>query len=128
VFEASPCKFPADVFSFGMVIYAVLTGLQPFPGMTAFKRMREIVDGGCPEFPSSAPKALVRLARKCFAADPQQQPTFSAIVDGRSIWAFREYRTRVTADRQLKADVGSAKRQGSAPKDGEVTRWPEAVN
>ncbi|KAK9143934.1 hypothetical protein Syun_013334 [Stephania yunnanensis] len=71
----------ADVYSFGMICFELLTGKVPFEDghLQGDKMSRNIQAGERPLFPFSAPKYLVSLTKKCWHLDPTQRPSFSSI-------------------------------------------------
>ncbi|GAX73010.1 hypothetical protein CEUSTIGMA_g462.t1 [Chlamydomonas eustigma] len=79
-----------DVYSFGIVMYEVYTCQRPYADIinsTRDKKLRNKTiltqvtqEGRRPEFPLYAPSSYVRLAQRCWAADPLQRPTFAEVV------------------------------------------------
>ncbi|CAL5433314.1 unnamed protein product [Camellia sinensis] len=71
----------ADVYSFGMLCFEILTGKIPFEEghLQEDKMGRNIRAGERPLFPYTSPKYLVSLTRKCWQANPIQRLSFSAI-------------------------------------------------
>ncbi|PSS09361.1 Protein kinase [Actinidia chinensis var. chinensis] len=71
----------ADVYSFGMLCFEILTGKVPFEEghLQEDKMGRNIRAGERPLFPYNSPKYLVNLTRKCWQAEPTQRPSFSSI-------------------------------------------------
>ncbi|CAI9094263.1 OLC1v1029969C1 [Oldenlandia corymbosa var. corymbosa] len=71
----------ADVYSFGMLCFELLTGKVPFEDshLQGDKMVRNIRAGGRPLFPYPAPKYLANLTRKCWHPNPDLRPKFSAI-------------------------------------------------
>ncbi|GMQ05651.1 hypothetical protein CsSME_00050599 [Camellia sinensis var. sinensis] len=71
----------ADVYSFGMLCFEILTGKVPFEEghLQEDKMGRNIRAGERPLFPFTSPKYLVNLTRKCWQAKPIHRPSFSAI-------------------------------------------------
>ena len=54
IFRHEPYNAKADIYSFGMIMYQMLTGSRPFSGMEPSKAaMRASVDGLRPEWPAS---------------------------------------------------------------------------
>lgn len=71
----------ADVYSFGMLCFELLTGKVPFEDshLQGDKMVRNIRAGGRPLFPYPAPKYLANLTRKCWHPNPILRPSFSSI-------------------------------------------------
>ncbi|KAI9108465.1 hypothetical protein K1719_020656 [Acacia pycnantha] len=71
------CSEKADVYSFSMVCFQLLTGkMPPFEGDGSNRNIRE---GERPLFPYPSPKYLVNLIKKCWHTDPNLRPSFSSI-------------------------------------------------
>lgn len=81
--SAFNCKYSekADVYSFGMLCFELLTGKVPFEDghLQGEKMSRNIRTGERPLFPFPSPKFLVNLTKKCWQNDPIQRPSFSSI-------------------------------------------------
>ncbi|XP_044486824.1 mitogen-activated protein kinase kinase kinase 7-like [Mangifera indica] len=71
----------ADVYSFGMLCFELLTGKVPFEDghLQGEKMTRNIRAGERPLFPSGYPKYIVNLTKKCWHPTPSQRPSFSPI-------------------------------------------------
>ncbi|XP_010261489.1 PREDICTED: light-sensor Protein kinase [Nelumbo nucifera] len=77
------CKYTekADVYSFGMICFELLTGKVPFEDshLQGDKMSRNVRAGERPLFPFTAPKYLTNLTKRCWHSDPSQRPSFSSI-------------------------------------------------
>ncbi|KAL1830220.1 hypothetical protein ACET3Z_008632 [Daucus carota] len=72
----------ADVYSFAMLCFELLTGKVPFEDndyLHGEKVIRNIRLGIRPLFPHPSPKYLANLLRKCWQATPSNRPSFSSI-------------------------------------------------
>ncbi|XP_074326498.1 uncharacterized protein LOC141664445 [Apium graveolens] len=71
----------ADVYSFAMLCFELLTGKVPFEDdyLQGDKMARNIRLGIRPLFPHPSPKYLVNLLRKCWQVQPSNRPSFSSI-------------------------------------------------
>ncbi|XP_074555905.1 uncharacterized protein LOC141811752 [Curcuma longa] len=71
----------ADVYSFGMICFELLTGKIPFEDnhLRGDKMSKNIRAGERPLFPSQCPKYLTNLTRRCWHPDPAQRPSFALI-------------------------------------------------
>ena len=75
----------ADVFSYAIIMYQVLTDKRPYPildqkKISGFVLTRRIVENHLrPEFSVEINKSLEKLIKQCWDKDPKARPTFKEI-------------------------------------------------
>src|SRR5262245_33999498 len=64
-----------DVWSFGCVLFEMLTGLRPFPGDSVAETLGSVLskDPDWSALPASVPDAIRSLLRRCLAKDPKHR-------------------------------------------------------
>jgi serine/threonine protein kinase len=65
---------PSDIFSFGLVLYEMLSGKRAFPGENSATVMAAILTWDPPELREPiAPAGLDRILRRCLAKEPEER-------------------------------------------------------
>ncbi|KAF6257680.1 kinase-like domain-containing protein [Scenedesmus sp. NREL 46B-D3] len=79
--EGSLITPAADAYSFGMLMYELYTGQQPYSGLAPGPElMRAVFDGLRPRLPDSTPPGYTALAEACWSRHTSQRPSLEEIV------------------------------------------------
>jgi serine/threonine protein kinase len=70
VLQGKPCTYSADVFSYGVLLFEIVTGEVPLRGRLVMPRV-----------PEQCPQAVVDLMLRCMQEDPAQRPTANQLVE-----------------------------------------------
>jgi serine/threonine protein kinase len=69
----------SDVYSYAITCYEILSGREPFEGISIRELPQKVRAGLRPTLPTSLPASLLSLIECCWAGDVGRRPSFSRI-------------------------------------------------
>lgn len=82
VFKSSRYTEKCDVFSWGIILWEVLTRQQPFKEYSlSFAILWQVSKGTRPAFIENCPKPIENLMVDCWDSDPDKRPTMEQVVE-----------------------------------------------
>jgi serine/threonine protein kinase len=81
-YEESGYDWRADIYAFALILYEILTGEHAFSRrLTMYQLMAKVTRGVRPAMPGTIRPTVRDLITKCWAAEPDQRPSFAEIFD-----------------------------------------------
>lgn len=68
-----------DVYSFGMILWEIFTGLEPFPGISLHQLKILAAEGYRPNIPAAIDEGIKQLIKSCWNVEPIKRPEFNLI-------------------------------------------------
>ena len=81
VVNKQPYNYKVDVYSFGIILWEILSGKKSFQGLSEEQFLSSVVAGNKrPTMNKSWPNKIIDLMEKCWDADMTRRPTFSKVI------------------------------------------------
>lgn len=110
--NAKPYNHKGDVYSFGMILWEILSMQKPFAGMNRDEFYDLVVRGGHrPDIGKRIPEEVAKLIRSCWDTDPSRRPNFQDISN--SLRSF------------LEKELGGKRVDGGKKFSGLLSRLPK---
>jgi len=107
VIRHEPYSFEADVYSFALIMWQLITHEDPFEPLSQLLAAgRVAIEEARPPFPKGAPSSLVELIVKCWSEKPQDRPTMADILQFYECWGSTHHENRIDWDTWLDTPTG----------------------
>lgn len=80
VIEAKNYNCKVDVYSFGVLMYEVVSGFEPYNKVPSFKLLNDVAKGFRPKLDVPMKESFRNLIRSCLEQNPEKRPEFNDIV------------------------------------------------
>jgi len=70
----------ADVFSFGIIMWEVLTGKQPYAGRNFMGVSLNVLEGHWPAIPNDCMVPFRKLMKRCWHRDQKKRPSMEEVI------------------------------------------------
>ena len=98
----------ADVYSFGIIMYEVFSGLPPYHDVSHDKNLAmKICLGFRPRFNIKVPQLIVHLIKSCLDANPLNRPSAKELLDD-ILWPWYYYCNKPNKQIELKKQIKEA--------------------
>ncbi|TYZ69037.1 hypothetical protein PybrP1_008463 [[Pythium] brassicae (nom. inval.)] len=85
----------SDAYMFGVLLFEIFTGQQPFPALSTREAIALIREGKHVPIPSGLPATHAALMQRCFELHPLHRPTMDQIYSTLDAWVVHDTRAHV---------------------------------
>ncbi|CAB5389658.1 unnamed protein product [Rhizophagus irregularis] len=127
VLKGNPYTQAADIYSFGMIMYVIATGKQPFANCAHDVVLAlNICNGIRPEINDQiTPKCYIDLMKKCWDSNPDNRPNSVEIKE--LIFLFNRYQINKEIEKQFNETQGYRKENFLSIKNNQLTTHTQAI-
>jgi len=104
----------SDVFSFGVLMWEIITRQEPWAGLSAVQASHEVAKGNRMEIPKTCNPILKNLIQMCWRENPGERPDFYQILE-----ALLSIKIKCEEDTIDETNNN----QGKLPNDYAITEW-----
>jgi len=79
IFESGTYSLSADVYSFSIVLWEIITAETPYDGASTWSIPGKVMKGERPPIPGQCPQTIKTLLSKCWDNHPSNRPDFNTI-------------------------------------------------
>ena len=126
VIEHQSYSIQADVYSFAIAIWEMITAQTPYGTLSAIQSAMAVVEKDLrPKIPSSVPPQLTKLMAKCWERNPKMRPTADELAPAfAELLTLREASTNSSAMSRPWRIFGKKKSSGRQSPGGAAARQP----